>query len=46
MGLFDDYKHLLFKKEVPEKGLLVPLLCWSSANPDNINLCQAINRKF
>ena len=46
MGLFDDYKHLLFKKEMPDKGMLVPLLFWTSANPDNIELCQRINKKF
>jgi len=46
VGLFDDYKNVLFKKDMPDKGMLVPLLIWTSANPNSIEICQKINRKF
>jgi hypothetical protein len=45
-GLFDAYKQLLFKKGLPDDGLFIPLLYWCSGNPNNIEVCQEINRKF
>lgn len=46
MALIDDYKNLVFKKEIPDSSMLVPLLIWVSGERYNIEVCQDVNRRF
>jgi len=44
--LFEAFKNLVFKQEVPDEKLLVPVLRWLSGSEENITMCQEINKKF
>ena len=45
-NLFQSMKDLLFKKQVPDEKLLVPILIWLSGSEKNIEVCQRVNRRF
>ena len=45
MNLTDEFKKL-WKNQIPDASMLVPLMTWCSGTEKNIELCQRINKKF